>query len=102
MERRLLLAAAAMLFAVPALADDNCLGDAHSQQCDVFLEQYRAEETPVGTTDMWASEPFVMEDFPELRGGTNSPAGDDVLYWDGETAMVVPEDSGPQVKIADW
>lgn len=102
MERRILLAAAAVLFAGPALADETCLADTNGQQCDVFLEQYRVDQVPVGTTDMWASKPFVMENYRDLRTGTNPPTGGDVLYWDGETAMVVPEGSGPQVKIADW
>lgn len=116
MLRRTTLAAATILLAGPALlagpsllagsalADDTCLPDATGEQCDLFLGQYRADETPVGTTDVWSTKPFVMENFRYLdsRRPLESPRGDDVLYWDGESAMVVPEESGPQVKIADW
>lgn len=104
MLRHMTLAAAAIVLAAPALADETCLSDRYGEQCDIFMEQYRADETPVGTTNVWSNESFVIEDFHYFDSGSTLEfgSGGDVLYWDGESAMVVPEDSGPQVKIADW
>ncbi len=88
------------------MADDTCLDDGPGSQCDIFMDQYRADETPVGTTNVWTSKPFVVENFRYLDSGSTRTlprgGGENVLYWDGESAMVVPEESGPQVKIADW
>lgn len=102
------IAAAALVLAAPALApvlaDETCLPAANGAQCDVFLDEYRADDVPVGTTDMWASDEFVMEQPLEPSGGARAdkPYGEDVIYWDGDSAMIVPEESGPRLKIADW
>ena len=104
MLRRTTLAIAAVLLAGPAIADETCLPDARGAQCDVFLEQYRNDEVPVGTTNVWASEKALVEEHqgPSAESGVEFPTGDDVIYWDGESAMVVPEETGPRVKVADW
>jgi hypothetical protein len=102
------IAAAALVLAAPALApvlaDETCLPDANGAQCDVFLDEYRADDVTVGATDMWASDEFVMEKPLELSAEVppDEPYGDDVIYWDGDSAMIVPEESGPRLEIADW
>jgi hypothetical protein len=107
MLRHMTLAAAAIFIAAPAapaMADDTCLSDRGGEQCDIFMGEYRVDETPVGTTNVWSTRPFVIENFHYLDSGNRvfPRSGGDVLYWDGESAMVVSEDAGPQVKIADW
>jgi hypothetical protein len=102
------IAAAALVLAGPALApvlaDETCLPSANGAQCDLFLDEYRADDVPVGTTDLWASDEFVLErpSEPGTEAAPDRPYGDDVLYWDGDSAMVVPDESGPRLKIADW
>ena len=105
MRNHMLLAAAAILLAAPALADETCLQDTNGAQCDIFMDDYHADKTPIGTTNVWTTKPFLLENFRYFNSGSTLPVprrGGDVLYWDGTSAMVVPEDSGPQVKIADW
>ena len=104
MLRRITLAAAALVLAGPALADETCLPDARGAQCDVFLDDYRSDEVPVGTTDVWATDEFLLEQYQDFRpeSAVEFPGGDDVLYWDGESAAVIPEESGPRLEIADW
>ena len=104
MQRGMTLAAAAILLAAPAMAGETCLPDARGAQCDVFLDQYRSDEVPVGTTDVWATDQALVEPYQDFHpeSAVEFPTGDDVLYWDGDSAMIVPEESGPQVKIADW
>jgi hypothetical protein len=101
---RLTLAAAATALALPVLAQDDCLADRTGAQCDMFMDEYRAAETPVGTTHVWSTQPFVIENFRYLDASrpSETPRGQDLLYWDGESAMIVTEEAGPQVKIADW
>lgn len=100
---RTTLAAAALLLAAPALADDTCLNDAHGVQCDLFLDDYRADEVPVGTTNVWATDEFILEQYQDFRPESSVEfPSDDVLYWDGDSAMIVPENSGPRLEIADW
>jgi hypothetical protein len=98
------LAAAAVLFIGPALADETCLTDANGAQCDMFLEEYRADEVPVGVTNVWASDEFLLEQYQDFRpeSAVEFPSGEDVLYWDGDSAMIVSEESGPRLEIADW
>lgn len=104
MLRRMTLAAAVLALAGPALADDTCLTDVQGAQCDLFLDRYRADDVPVGTTDVWASDEFVVERDETLRpdSALDVPGGKEVLYWDGDSAMVVPEETGPRLEIADW
>ena len=99
---RMTLAAAAIALTTPAMA--TCLEDRNGAQCDVFLDEYRAADVPVGTTMVWPQRPFLTDDLEMPAVGTEADAlqGDDVFYWDGETAFVVPDDSGPPIKIADW
>ena len=99
---RMTLAAAAIALTTPAMA--TCLEDVNGAQCDVFLDEYRAAETPVGTTMVWPQRPFLIEEFDMPAFGTEADTlrGNDVFYWDGETAFVVPDESGPPIKIADW
>jgi hypothetical protein len=101
---RMTLAAAALVLFGPALADDRCLPDANGAQCDVFLDDYRASEVPVGTSDVWANDRFVVERLQAYlpESGVEFPDGDEVLYWDGDSAMVVPDKTGPRLEIADW
>ncbi len=104
MHRRMTLAAVAILIAGPAIADETCLTDANGAQCDVFMDRYRADEVPVGTTNVWASDDFLLEHYPGFssESGMDFPRGDDVLYWDGDSATIIPEEAGPQVEISDW
>ena len=104
MLRCMTLAAAAIAVTSPALADDTCLTDARGAQCDMFLEQYRADEIPVGITNIWASEDFLLERYQDFRpeSAVEFPTGEDVLYWDGDSAMIVPEETGPRLEVADW
>ena len=101
---RMTLAAAAIVLSSPAMADETCLEDTRGAQCDVFLDQYRNDEVPVGTTDMRANDDALLERFHDFRAGSSLefPTGDDVLYWDGDSAMIVPEETGPRLEIADW
>lgn len=102
MLRRMTLAAAAFAMTTPAMA--TCLEDGDGAQCDVFLDEYRADEVPVGTPMVWPETEFLVEDFdyPGFQSEVDSFVPDDVFYWDGEQAFVVPEVTGPPVKIADW
>ena len=104
MLRCITLAAAAIFIGGPAIAEDTCLPDASGAQCDIFLDEYRADDVPVGTSDMWASDEFLLERYQDFRpeSAVEFPSGKDVLYWDGDSAMIVPEGSGPRVEIADW
>ncbi len=104
MLRRTTLAAAAILLAIPALADETCLPDANGAQCDMFLDEYRADEVPVGTSNVQATDDYLQERPQEFRArsAVESPDGEDVIYWDGDSATIVPEDTGPQVEIIDW
>ena len=96
------LAAAAIALSSPAMA--TCLEDRNGAQCDIFLDEYRASEVPVGTTMIWRDREFLLEevDRPGAGTGLESVTGDDVLFWDGDDAFVVSENSGPQIQIADW
>lgn len=99
---RCMTLAAAVLVSTSAMA--TCLEDRNGAQCDLFLDDYRTSDVPIGTTMVWPQRPFLLEEI-DRRGGTNRSeaiTGNDVLYWDGEDAFIVPENSGPQVKIADW
>lgn len=100
----MLLAAAAFYPASLALADESCLPDANGAQCDLFFERYRADDVPVGTTNVWTTHKFVLERYrdPVEDPAVETPAGDDVLYWDGDSAMVVPENTGPRIELSDW
>lgn len=104
MQRRMTLAAVAILLASPAMADETCLPDANGAQCDIFMDQYRVDDVPVGTTQVWATDEFLMEHYPGFdRGpGADVSGGDDVLYWDGDSATIIPEEAGPQVELSDW
>jgi hypothetical protein len=101
---RAALAAVALAFAAPATAGQTCLEDANGAQCDVFLDRYRSDDVPVGTSDVRKTEEFVVEDFQESRpdDGVNPMTGEDVFYWDGDSGTIVPEEAGPQVEILDW
>jgi hypothetical protein len=104
MLRGMTLAAAALVLAGPAMADENCLPDSLGAQCDIFLDEYRNDEVPVGTTNVRPNDGFLLEE-PRGLGSESAvefPTGKDVLYWDGDSAMLVPEDSGPRIEIADW
>jgi hypothetical protein len=99
------LAAAALVLAGPAMADDSCLTDATgAAQCDLFLGEYRGAEVPVGTTDFWSTDDFLVERHQDFRpeASVEFPSGRDVVYWDGDSAMIVPEEAGPRLEIADW
>jgi hypothetical protein len=105
-----LMTAAAIAFAIPAAAEEApCTDGAADQGCERDgTGDAAAREmdggVPVGTADVSRNEGFVIEepDAREARSRTERPAGDDILYWDGESPMVVPEESGPRLKIADW
>ena len=103
-QRSMMLAAVAILIAGSAMADDTCLKDADGAQCDILLDEYRADEVPVGTTNVWSNDEFLQEHPRDLPAdpGVDSPAGEDVLYWDGDSATIVPEETGPQIEILDW
>jgi len=102
MLKRMTLAAAAVALSTPAMA--TCLEDRNGAQCDIFLEAYRTNDVPVGTTMVWPERQFLLEDIERRnsRTGVESVVGDDVLYWDGDDAFVVRENSGAQIPIADW
>ena len=104
MLRSMTLAAAAIVLASPAIAEETCLTDALGAQCDMFLDEYRADEVPVGTPHLWPTREFLLERYHDFRPRSviESPAGGDVLYWDGDSAMIVPEETGPRLEIADW
>jgi hypothetical protein len=102
---RMALAAAALALAGPAMAGDTCLTDATGgAQCDLFLDQYRGDEVPVGTTDVWTTDDFLIERYQGFRpeASVEFPSGRDVVYWDGDSAMIVPEETGPRLEITDW
>jgi hypothetical protein len=88
----------------PAMADETCLTDSLGAQCDIFLEQYRNDEVPVGTANVRPTGEFLLEEHQDFgsESSVERPTGEDVLYWDGDSAMIVSEDSGPRVEIADW
>lgn len=99
------LAAAALALAGQAMADDTCLPDARGgAQCDLFIDQYRGEGVPLGTSDVRATDRFLLERYQDFRpeSGVEFPSGKDVVYWDGDSAMIVPEETGPRLEIADW
>ena len=103
MLRRMILAAAAFALTTPAMA--TCLEDGDGgAQCDLFLDEYRAAPVPMGTTMVWPDTSFVIDNFDNASIGAEGHnfAHDDVFVWDGETAYVVPDVSGPPIKIADW
>ena len=102
---RMAVAATALSLAGPAMADDTCLQDARAGvECDVFLDEHPSDEVPVGTADVWGTEEFVLERHQELGAepATEFPSGKDIVYWDGDSAMIVPEETGPRLEIADW
>lgn len=107
MHRRMNLAVAALMLATPALApalaDDVCRPSGAETSCAPFLDAYRTGQVPGETSDV-TREQFVLEQPQELTGDSqpDRPYGDDVIYWDGESAMIVPEESGPRLEIADW
>ena len=102
MLKRMTLAAAAVALSTPAMA--TCLEDTNGAQCDVYLDEYRTSDVPVGTTMIWPERQFLLQDIerPGARTGVESVVGEDVLYWDGDDASIVPENSGAQFPIADW
>lgn len=109
MLKRMTLAAAfaiATPFTIATPAGAACLNDGTGAGCDIFLEEYRATDVPVGTTLVWPQGEFLVEDFDWAGDRLGPDAGfgsmDEVLYWDGEKAFVVPDDSGPPIEIADW
>lgn len=104
MLRHISLAVAATLLANPATADETCLEDTSGAQCDIFMNEYRANATPIGTTNVWKTGPFLLERYHDFRADSAEavPTGEDVLYWDGDSAMIVPEATGPRLEIADW
>lgn len=102
MLNRMVLAAAAIALSTPAMA--ACLEDTIGAQCDVFLDDYRADDVPVGTSMVWPDQEFLIEDFdyPGVGTGVETYVGEDVFYWDGENAHIVSDDSGAQFQIIDW
>ena len=99
---RVTLAAAAIALSAPATA--TCLEDRTGAQCDLFLGEYRTAEVPVGTTMIWPDRPFLLEHVERTGSATGAEdvIGEHVLYWDGDNAAIVRENSGAQLRIADW
>lgn len=97
----MILATAAVSLSIPAMA--SCLQDREGAQCDVFLDEYRAAEIPVGTTMIWREHPFLLESI-ERRDSTNVDEifGRQVIYSDGKNVFLVPENSGARVRVIDW
>src|SRR5690625_879342 len=98
---RMTLAAAAITLSIPAMA--ACLEDQRGAQCDLFLDEYRAAEIPVGTTMIWRDTPFLRKEI-ERRDSMDldTTFGRQVVYSDGRNVFLVPEGSGARVRIADW
>lgn len=101
MLKRMILATAATALSFPAMA--SCLEDRSGAQCDLFLDEYRAAEIPVGTTMIWRERPFLLKDI-DRRDSTDIDAtfGRQVIYSDGRNVFLVPENSGARMRIADW
>ena len=104
MLRGMTLAAVALVLAGPAMAEDACLADAAGAPCDKFIEQHRSDEVPVGTIDVWSKQPFVVDRLGSYLpdGSVEARGTESVLYWDGDSAMIVPEETGARVEITDW
>lgn len=102
MLKRMTLAAAAIALTSPAMA--TCLEGRTGAQCDLLLEDYRNDEVPVGTTLVWPDRDFAIEGLNEPAVGTwgDDILRDDVLVRDGDDVFLVPDVSGPPIKIADW
>ena len=102
MLKSIILGAAALVLTTPAMA--TCLEGRVGAQCDIFLDDYRAVDVPVGTVMVWPQRQFLLEDinWRDIGIGIETISGEDAYYWDGDDAFVVPENSGPPIKIADW
>lgn len=102
MLKRMTMAAAAFALTTPAMA--ACLEGTDSAQCDVYLERYMSDEIPVGTTMIWPEREFAIEGFDEPSVGMRGDnfLNDNVFVWDGESAYVVPDVSGPPIPLARW
>lgn len=95
------LAAAAIALSVPAMA--SCLEDRNGAQCDIFLDEYRAAEIPVGTTMIWRDHPFLLKDIDQQGSAEfDRTFGRQVIYSDGRNVFLIPENSGARLRIVDW
>lgn len=106
MLRSMILAAAAIALAGPALADENSCIATKAPGCTVAPGSYKSVNgVPVGVPDVTKDRKFVIEDFvaPGLEDiGRDPRFTDSIYYWDGDHGHLVARETGPLVDIAHF
>lgn len=106
MLRSMMLAAAAIALAGPALADENSCIATKAPGCTVVPGSYESVNgVPVGVPNVTKDRKFVIENFVEPGLGTvgkDAPFTDSIYYWDGNAGHVIARETGPLVDIAHF